>query len=93
MSTLSWNCRGIGNPRAIRELLVSSNNRFIFFMETKVRCFQAKNLRVKIGFNGLFFVDGCGLAGGIALLWKNHNNARLISYSSIDIEINIRNKG
>ncbi|XP_019199079.1 PREDICTED: uncharacterized protein LOC109192832 [Ipomoea nil] len=46
---------------------------FIFLMETKVGRDHAEWLRVKLGFQGLFYVDNRGLSGGLALLWKTND--------------------
>ncbi|XP_019173810.1 PREDICTED: uncharacterized protein LOC109169382 [Ipomoea nil] len=92
MSTLSWNCRGLGNPWTVREVkdLVSRKKPdFVFLMETKVCRIHAERIRVDLGFDGLFYVDSVRLKGGLALLWRKNNTARLISYSKnyIDIEV------
>ncbi|VFQ64830.1 unnamed protein product [Cuscuta campestris] len=93
MSTLSWNCRGLGNPRTVREVvdLVSSKKPdFVFLMETKVNREHAERLRIKIEFEGLFYVDRTGLGGGLALLWKRNNTAQLLSYSKNHVDIMVR---
>ncbi|XP_019199913.1 PREDICTED: uncharacterized protein LOC109193526 [Ipomoea nil] len=92
MSTLSWNCRGLGNPRTVREVVGMVSKKqpdFVFLIETKVARDHAERLRVTIGFEGLFYVDNDGLSGGLALLWKKNNTARLLSYSRnyVDIEV------
>ncbi|XP_019170410.1 PREDICTED: uncharacterized protein LOC109165884 [Ipomoea nil] len=94
MSTLSWNCRGLGNPRTVREIedIVSRKKPdFVFLMETKVNRDHAERLRVKLGFEGLFNVDNSGLSGGMAMLWRANSMANLIGYSNnyIDIEVTI----
>ncbi|XP_019158575.1 PREDICTED: uncharacterized protein LOC109155346 [Ipomoea nil] len=94
MSTLSWNCRGLGNPRTVREIegMVSRKKPdFVYLMETKVGKDNAERLRVKLGFEGLFYVNPVRMGGGLALLWRKNNTARLISYSKnyIDLEISI----
>ncbi|XP_031101919.1 uncharacterized protein LOC116005823 [Ipomoea triloba] len=98
MSTLSWNCRGLGNPRTVREVvdLVSRKKpEFVFLMETKVNREHAERLRVKIGFEGLFYVDSVGRSGGLALLWRRNNTARLLSFSNnhVDIEVCVTGLG
>ncbi|XP_019151047.1 PREDICTED: uncharacterized protein LOC109147845 [Ipomoea nil] len=62
---------------------------FLFLMETKVARDHAERLRVTMGFEGLFYVDNDGLSGGLALLWRKNNTARLLSYAKnyIDIEV------
>ncbi|XP_031120221.1 uncharacterized protein LOC116023364 [Ipomoea triloba] len=65
MSTLSWNCRGLGNPRTVREVvdLVSRKKpEFVFLMETKVGRSHAERLRVKLGFEDVeLSVAGLGV--------------------------------
>ncbi|XP_019179165.1 PREDICTED: uncharacterized protein LOC109174381 [Ipomoea nil] len=94
MSTLSWNCRGLGNPQTVREIegmVARKKPDFVFLIETKVNRDHAERLRIKLGFDGLFYVDNNGLSGGLALLWRANNTARLISYSDnhVDIEVSI----
>ncbi|XP_031124166.1 uncharacterized protein LOC116026880 [Ipomoea triloba] len=94
MSTLSWNCRGLGNPRTVREVvdLVSRKKpEFVFLMETKVGRIHAERLRVKLGFEGLFYVESVGLSGGLALFWRRNNTARLLSFlrNHVDVEVSI----
>ncbi|XP_019171082.1 PREDICTED: uncharacterized protein LOC109166644 [Ipomoea nil] len=94
MSTLSWNCRGLGNPRTVQELVDMVSRKqpdFVFLMETKVARDHAERFRVKIGYEGLFYVDSDGLSGGIALLWKRNSTARLLSYSTnyVDVVVTI----
>ncbi|XP_019172466.1 PREDICTED: uncharacterized protein LOC109167850 [Ipomoea nil] len=64
---------------------------FVFLMETKVGRDHAERIRVKIGYEGLFYVDSDGLSGGLALLWKKNSTARLLSYSTnyVDVEVTI----
>jgi len=95
MSTLRWNCRGLGNPRTVRELVdVVSRKKpdFVFLMETKVARSHAERLHVKLGFDGLFYVDNVGLSGGLALLWRRNCTARLLSFSRnhIDVEVTVQ---
>jgi len=92
MSTLSWNCRGLGNPRTVREVvdMVSCKKPdFVFLMETKVGRSHVERLRVKLGFEGLFYVDSIGRSGGLALFWRRNNTARLLSFSKnhVDVEV------
>ncbi|XP_019154282.1 PREDICTED: uncharacterized protein LOC109150753 [Ipomoea nil] len=97
MSMISWNCRGFGNPQTVREVVDMVSRKkpdFVYLMETKVERSHAERLRVKIGFEGLFYVDNEGRGGGLALLWKKNNIARLLSYSKnhVDVEVTIREK-
>ncbi|XP_031107562.1 uncharacterized protein LOC116012214 [Ipomoea triloba] len=63
---------------------------FIFLMETKVRRDHAERLKNKLNFEGLFYVDGGGVGGGLALFWRDKDVAKLISYSKNHIDIQVR---
>ena len=84
MSLLSWNCRGLGNPRTVRELrhLVKEKKpRFLFLMETKIREYRMQRVRHKVGFDGMFVVDPIGTSGGLAFLWKDASDMEIQNYS------------
>lgn len=88
MNTLSWNCRGSGS------LGISSSSEkpdFLFLCETIENRNKLEWISNKLGFEGLVTADPQGRSGGIALLWKEEHNARLLSFSRhhIDMEINI----
>ncbi|XP_031127667.1 uncharacterized protein LOC116029767 [Ipomoea triloba] len=90
MSTLSWNCRGLGGPQTVRELLgfVSSQRpNFVFLMETKAQSAQLERLKIRLGYEGLFTVDRVGLGGGLALFWHTSDMASLLSYSGNHIDV------
>jgi exonuclease III len=70
MSILSWNCRGLGNPRTVRDLhrLVKEKHpSLVFLMETKLQAHRFKAIRVWLGFQNVFIVDSMGRSGGLAL--------------------------
>lgn len=84
MSLLSWNCRGLGNLRTVRDLhnLVKDKKQsFLFLMETLSKKNQLEKVRSRLGFDGLFVVDPVGKSGGIALLWKEANTLEIFNYS------------
>ncbi|XP_031090853.1 uncharacterized protein LOC115995843 [Ipomoea triloba] len=64
---------------------------FLFLMETKDARTHAECLRVKLGFESLFYVDSVGLNGGLALFWRRNCTARLLCYSKnhIDVEVSV----
>ena len=71
MSTLSWNCRGLGHPRTVQvliELVKSRKPSFIFLMKTLCYRHQLEHLKQKLSFENLFMVDQVGRSGGLALL-------------------------
>ncbi|XP_031116501.1 uncharacterized protein LOC116020159 [Ipomoea triloba] len=73
------------------DLVSSKKPDFLFLMETKVARVHAERLRVKLGFDGLFYVDSVGLSGGLALFWRRNCTARLLCYSRchIDVEVSV----
>jgi exonuclease III len=80
MTLLSWNCRGLGSPRAVRDLcqLAKENKAHILFlMETKCSKARVEVVRVKLGFAGAFTVDHVGRNGGLALLWKEEGELEI----------------
>lgn len=73
MKLLSWNCRGLGSPRAVRlfgDLLKSHNPDFVFLSETLVETKVIKEVVDKFGFFDFFAVDRVGRGGGLAVTWK-----------------------
>lgn len=90
--TLSWNCRGLGNLETINELLDIASNfkpNFIFLMEVKIDRERVEVVQKQLKYNGLCFYPGENNGGGVALLWRDKNTARLISIflNFIDIEV------
>ncbi|KAL8144738.1 hypothetical protein AgCh_003078 [Apium graveolens] len=64
---------------------------FIFLYEIIEKTNKLEWIRNKLEFEGLVVVDPQGRSGGIALLWRKNNNARLMGYSRnhIDAEITV----
>jgi exonuclease III len=101
MRILSWNCRGIGNPKTVRALgkLISNHNPdILFLMETKMLCSNSVFLsRFKNKYH-THQVDcstsGGGKAGGLLLLWNPCNvDVTIIDeeFNYIDMHINTNN--
>lgn len=90
MKIFSWNCRGLGNPRAVEELeyLISSfMPMVVFLMEVKVDREVVDKLKVKKNFEGLFYVPHVNNGGGLALLWKERDMVQLQRYSRNFIDV------
>jgi hypothetical protein len=84
MSLLSWNCRGLGNPRTVRDLcqLVEEKKpRFLFLMETRIQQNRMQVVRNKLGFAGMLVVDPIGTSGGLALIWKEATEVEIQNFS------------
>uniref|UniRef100_A0A803PCL7 Uncharacterized protein n=1 Tax=Cannabis sativa TaxID=3483 RepID=A0A803PCL7_CANSA len=90
MSTLSWNCRGLGNPRAIqflKDLVVQKKPKFIFLCETLCGKNILEKVRLSLGYERMFVVEAHGHSGGLALLWKNSEEGEIIDFSDTHINI------
>ena len=71
MTCLSWNCRGLGNPRTVqvlRDLVLSKRPYFIFLMETLIDVNKAEDIRKLIIYEGCHMVDNEGHSGGLIML-------------------------
>ncbi|KAL4606913.1 hypothetical protein ACB092_09G138000 [Castanea dentata] len=89
MNSLSWNCRGLGNPRSVRALLDLVrhwNPKIVFLMETKLRQSRMERIKNRIGLDNGLIVPSVGRSGGIALLWKREISLEVKSYTRYHID-------
>lgn len=89
MKILSWNARGIGNPRAFRflsDLLRDRRPSIVFLSETKCEEKTTEGIKRCGNFFGCFAVKSLGSKGGLCLLWKDEVDLRVSSYSRNDID-------
>ena len=94
MNLISWNCRGLGNPRTVQEVasLVKRYNPLILFLsETKRKSGEMEWLRSRWGFENCLTVDSVGRSGGLALLWRQEVSLEILSYSNHHIDAKIGN--
>ena len=95
MSTLSWNCRGLGNHRTVQALRSTVEKEvpiLVFLMETKIprkQQHKMKEIQNSIGFTQGLIVPSEGRSGGLALLWKPETFVNIRGYSKwfIDAEV------
>ena len=40
-----------------------------------------EKIKIRMGFQGLFYVDNVGTSEGLALFWRDKNMAQLIAFS------------
>ncbi|XP_042958065.1 uncharacterized protein LOC122293587 [Carya illinoinensis] len=93
MKCISWNFRGLGNPRTVQELhlLVRENvSDFVFLMETKCSRNKVEQIRNQIGFQQSFVVNSKGYRGGLAFLWKDNKDVALETYTRNHISISVK---
>ncbi|XP_019164319.1 PREDICTED: uncharacterized protein LOC109160487 [Ipomoea nil] len=89
---MSWNCRGLGNPTAIRvlaDLVRMKRPKVVFFMETFVDRSRMESVRVQLGFDSVFVVDAVGHSGGLAMLWLNSVCLQVTAYDSNFIDARV----
>lgn len=92
MSCISWNCQGLGNPRVVRDLRLLAKEKwpkFLFLMEIKMKQVKLQNLRIKMGFEGLFELDPVGRKEGLALFWTDSREVSISNFSLRHINANI----
>ena len=90
MSVLSWNCPGLGNPEAVRELrsiVKLEDPSLLFVMETKIKAKRVEDMKFTLGFAGSFAVDSVGLSGGIGLFWSRDVTVDLKNFSKNHIDV------
>ena len=96
MNCISWNCRGLGNPAAVRELrsiVKQEGPALVFIMGTKIRAKKVENLRNTLGFAGCFAVDSNGLSGGVGLFRSNEVSVEMKNYSVSHIDVVVTKAG
>lgn len=92
MNILAWNCRGLGNPRAVpvlRELIRASRPDVIFLFKTLVAQSRIDVIKVSLGFDNCIAVDCNGRSGGMCVLWNINFQVSLLSYSQNLIDLDI----
>ena len=73
MSILSWNCRGLGNPRIVNTFKRAWNKETpicVFLMETKLITDQLNAKKPGWTYNQGIAISFEGSSGGLALLWN-----------------------
>ena len=95
MRIISWNCRGLGNPDAVRSLhmLVKTQRpEVLFLMETKLETSSMERFRVSLGFNSVFVVPSLDKSGGLAMFSKDGINLEIKNYTTHHIDCYIRQR-
>ena len=96
MKTISWNCRGIGNPataRELRDLAKAYAPSILFIMKTQIDKYRVENLRYSLGFDSSFAIKSSGRIGGLGLFWKNDVSLDVKKYSKYHIDTIVTENG
>ncbi|KAH1047687.1 hypothetical protein J1N35_038471 [Gossypium stocksii] len=95
MKILSWNVRGLGQPRTVRRLknkLRQIRPQILFLMEIKVTSRRTEVIRRQCGFINGIDVEAIGTRGGLSLGWKQGLNVILKSFSKSHIDVEVENE-
>ncbi|XP_042944769.1 uncharacterized protein LOC122278652 [Carya illinoinensis] len=99
MKSLSWNARGLGNPRGIRalhDLVKKEGPDIMFLQETKVSSRIMDRVKYQVGLHNCLTVDCEGRSGGLSLLWRQEVELTIKSFSKHHIDAEVKdsdNKG
>jgi hypothetical protein len=63
---------------------------YVFLMETLSTKKYLENIKIRIGFDGLFVAEPVGRSGGLALLWKKECDIEIYNYSRHHINAIVR---
>ena len=89
MSLIVWNCRELGNLRTVKELQVMirvKDPSIVFLAETWADEARLQEIKCKIEFDNLFFVERNNRGAGLALYWRNSINVNVDTFSRNHID-------
>ena len=89
MNCISWNCRGLGQPRAVLELTELVKNKspsILFLMETRSKEQYLKKLCSKLKLENVHIEPRVNTGGGLALYWKNGIDLKVLDSSPTFID-------
>lgn len=92
MRTTCWNCQGVGNTltvRHLRDIYGQYIPEVVFLSETKNKRDYLENVCGHLGYHDLWTVEPEGIGGGLALLWKEEVQVKILSSSSRWIDTHI----
>ncbi|KAK9984687.1 hypothetical protein SO802_034212 [Lithocarpus litseifolius] len=90
MSISSWNCRGLGDSRAVLMLTKMVRDEaplLVFLAETKVDISFMKKVQAKLEYTQGVIVPSDGRSGGLAMMWKEGSHVEVHKYSHSHIDV------
>ena len=95
MNVISWNCRGLGNVKAVpalKDLVRVYKPDIVILNDTLVHNNKIAGLCYSLSFDNHFSVDRIGRSRGLAILWRNSIDCSLINYSQNFINLSIKDQ-
>jgi exonuclease III len=96
MSTLFWNCRGLGDPATVhelRDLAQESRPSILCVAETQIAKYRVEGLSRSLGFDHAYGVDSSGRSGGLCIYWKDPLVMTLHNFSKYHIDMTVVEPG
>ena len=84
MKLMSWNCRGLGNQRAVdvlSHLVRVKAPKILFLMETKRSLEEMKWIQNDLPYRCMFVVPSVRRSGGLALLWMEEIDLHIQTFT------------
>ena len=94
MKILSWNCRGLGNQRAVdvlSHLVREKAPKILFLMETKRSVAEMRLIQAVLPYRGMLAVPSVRRCGGLALLWMEEIELHVQTFTLNHIDALIMN--
>lgn len=94
MSTISWNCQGLGSSVTIpkmKDLNRKYHLELIFLMETKNGDSFCERIQEQVGMDGAFYIEMSGICGDLALWWRYNVRIQILKVSLHMIDTNVTN--
>ena len=89
MSTIAWNCQGLGNPctvKALQKIVLEEDPVLVFLIKTKFDVSEMTSIKNKLDRQQGLVVPSVKRGGGLALLWKNSMKVDVQTYSPRHID-------
>ena len=96
MRALVWNCRGVGSPLTVPQIEESvklHSLELIFLSETKNKKEIMNRVRLKLRYDRMVVVDPIGIAGGMAVMWRNDLKVCQILCTDFTIKVLLEKTG